>query len=189
MSDETTTATVPETATVTTLPQESDTPAVSDLTPEAQTKELERARREAASYREKLRKAEEAAELARTTAEREKMTEVERLKAEIADNQALLEKARADAIMAQRLAALTGKVTDAKAALKLLEEDQILEDGSINMEAFIAAYPFLSPKTGPASINPTNATNMGKTLTMADVRKMTPAEINDRWDEIKNLKG
>lgn len=190
MPDTTTTTTAPDAASVTTTTQAPDA-----LDAQAETQEtfdrayVEKLRKEAATYRERAKAAQDAADAQKKAAERSKLDEVERLKAEITDRDAALAQAKQEALAARRLATLTGKVADPNAALKLLEDAHVQEDGSINLDAFLQAYPFLSPKTGPASINPTNAASAGKALTMADVRRMTPAEINDRWDEIKNLKG
>lgn len=61
-----------------------------------------------------------------------------------------LEKAAADAaskaVAADRRAALTGKVADPVAALKLLDETKHLtDDGVVNVDAILADYPFLAP--------------------------------------------
>lgn len=124
---------------------------------------VEKLRRENASYRTKAKEAQEAAEAVRVTAEREKMGEVDRLKAELADRDKAIQEARAAQTAAERRAALTGKVADAGAALKLLDaEAHLAEDGSVNVDAFLKDYPFLTPEP-PA--RPSTVSGSGKIAT------------------------
>lgn len=46
---------------------------------------------------------------------------------------------------AERIAALTGKVADPKAAIKLLEDKHLSDDGGVNVDALLADYGFLAP--------------------------------------------
>lgn len=92
------------------------------------------------------------AEEAKTAAERAKLDEVERVKAEKADLEKKAADAEARAIAAERRAALTGKVADASAALKLLDPEKHLDsDGNVNTEALLTDYPFLKPTTPGAT--------------------------------------
>ena len=123
---------------------------------------VEKLRKENASYRQKAKKAEEAAEAARLSAEREKLDEVERLKAEKADAEKRAAEIEARAVAAERKAALTkAKVVDEDAALKLLDpERHLTDDGSVNADALFADYPFLrATPTGPTPATSGSGTN------------------------------
>lgn len=144
------------------------------LTPEAAAKELARARKEAATYREKLRKHEEAAAAAAEAKRRKELTIEQRAKETEEKAQQAIEAAEARATAAERRAALTGHVADAVAALKLLDPEKHLnDDGTVNTDALLADYPFLKPadaKATPAGIpNP-------RSTTPKDPSKMTDAE-------------
>ena len=107
---------------------------------------VEKLRKENASYRTKAKEAQEAAEKAKTDAERAKLDDIERLKAEKADAEKRAAEIEARAIAAERRAALTGKVADPQAALKLLDESEHLgDDGSVNVDKLLESYPFLAP--------------------------------------------
>lgn len=108
---------------------------------------VEKLRKENATYRTKAKAAEEAAEKARLDAERQKLDEVERLKAEKADAEKRAAELEAKATAAERRAALTGRVADPIAALKLLDESEHLgDDGSVNVDKLLESYPFLAPQ-------------------------------------------
>jgi len=82
---------------------------------------------------------------------RARMDEAERLKAELADRDKAIAEAKAAAEAAERRAALTGKVADPAAALKLLDpEEHVDEEGNVNVDALLKSYPFLAPQqSGP----------------------------------------
>ena len=81
---------------------------------------------------------------------RARMDEAERLKADLADRDKRIAEAEAKAVMAERRASLTGKVADPTAALRLLDDDHLTDDGAVNVDALLKAYPFLAPTpTGP----------------------------------------
>lgn len=85
-------------------------------------------------------------EEAQKQAERAKLDEAERLKAEKADIEKRATEAEARAIAAERRASLAGKVADPVAALKLVDDEQHLDDdGNVNVEALLKTYPFLAP--------------------------------------------
>jgi predicted nuclease with TOPRIM domain len=66
-------------------------------------------------------------------------------------------------VTAQRTASLTGKVADPKAALKLLEEGHLTDEGDVNVPALLEAYPFLAPaQAGRPSVPSANATRVGE---------------------------
>lgn len=99
---------------------------------------------------EKALKAQHAEEAAKA-AERAKLDEVERVKAEKADLEKRASEAEARATAAERRVALTGKVADPAAALKLLEDKHLGEDGAVNVEQLLADYPFLKPQAPAAN--------------------------------------
>lgn len=96
-------------------------------------------------------------------AERARMSESERLKKDLEAQAAKVKEAEERAVRAERLAALKGSVADANAALKLLEDDHLDEDGTVNVEKLLEAYPFLKPAPQPETVErpripPANAT-------------------------------
>lgn len=111
---------------------------------------VEKLRKENATYRTKAKAAEEAAEKARLEAERAKLDEVERLKAEKADAEKRAAEIEARAVAAERRAALAGKVADPNAALKLLEDKHLNDEGQVDVEALLQDYPFLAPQQAGA---------------------------------------
>lgn len=149
---------------------------------------VEKLRKENATYRTKAKNAEEAAEKAKTNAERAKLDEVERLKAEKADVDKKLAEIEARAVAAERRAALTGKVADPAAALKLLDPDKHLDGDAVNVEALLADYPFLAPAKEPGVNIPGARTARQSTLTHEDIARMTPEQVNERWTEIHAFK-
>lgn len=110
------------------------------------------------------------AEEAKTAAERAKLDEVERVKAEKVDLEKKAAEAEARAVAAERRAALTGQVADAAAALKLLDEAKHLnEDGTVNATALLADYPFLKPPApGIAAIGGANPRGQKDASQMSD---------------------
>lgn len=130
---------------------------------------VEKLRDENASWRQKAKAAQEAAEAAKVAAERAKLDELERVKAEKADVEKRAQEAEARAVAAERRAALAGKVADPAAALKLLEDKHLQEDGSVNVDALLADYPFLKPApSGPASIGGANPRGQKDPALMSD---------------------
>jgi hypothetical protein len=86
--------------------------------------------------------------------ERARMSEAERLKADLANRDALIKEAEARALAAERRAALTGKVVDPQAALKLMGDDHVDEDGNVSVEKLLEAYPFLRPASAAPATAP-----------------------------------
>lgn len=149
---------------------------------------VEKLRRENAAYRTKAKQAEDAAEAARLAAEREKLDEVERLKAEKADAEKRASEIEARAVAAERRAALTGKVADASAALKLLDADKHLTaEGDVNVTALLEDYPFLAPAADKAARTPSTGaggTVPGKQAQVAALREQLAKAIT-RQDRIR----
>lgn len=143
-------------------------------------------RKEAAQHRT------EAAALKAKLAEYEQaqMTETERLRTQAteakAEAQAATERAKraiADAAVS-RAAAQHGIDP---ALLSRLVDIEFDGDGMpVNVEATVANVLKQYPQLRPAPATPVSATNPGRVskLTMDDIRRMTPDQINARWEEV-----
>lgn len=155
---------------------------------ESESDMVRKLRDEAARYRTQNREL-----TARVAAfEAERQTEAERLAAQAktaqeAAAQALqeLRAARADAAIAKVAAKLS---VDAGLLGKLVAVDFDDAGLPVNVEAAAAKvmedYPQLKlPASGTSVTNP--GRSAGSRLTMADVRKMSEAEINARWDDVQ----
>jgi ATP-dependent 26S proteasome regulatory subunit len=117
---------------------------------------------------------------------REKMEKADRLEAEKADLQKELEATKQEATLLKRQNALAGKVVDVDAATKLLS-DEFVVNGEVQLEPFLAKYPFLKAQATPP-VNPTpggRGAMPANALTREQVSKMTPDEINKRWAEVQ----
>lgn len=170
---------------VTDQPQETDTQ--SSLPPEGLQKELERARKEAASYREKLRAKEAAEEAAAEAARRKSLTAEQRAQEAEQKAEAAVKAAEERVAQAERRAALTGIVADANAALKLLDPEQHLnDDGTVNTEALLASFPFLAVTTPQPGKTPAPGAggSAPKPTSIADLGNLTPEEFEKRRAEI-----
>lgn len=138
---------------------------------------VEKLRREAATYRTRAKELEEQ----RQTEEAKRLEQApleERLKALEAEREELTKRAAAEserATAAERLASLTGKVADPKAALKLLE-DKHLKDDKIDVDRLLKDYPFLAP-TGVTPTRGAGGTPRSGQLTPEDFRGKTQAWI------------
>ena len=167
-----------------------DTGEGQDSTPKTFDEEYVRTlRSENAGYRKKLRDLE-----AKVSGfEQERMTETERLQtqakaateaAEAA--KAELRKARVESEVAKSAAKLG---IDYKLALKVAEVETDDDGNPVNVEAtltaLLAEYPQLRPVASAAIANPSRE----RKLTVDDVKKMSPDEINRRWDEVKAAMG
>lgn len=92
----------------------------------------------------------QAAEEAKKAAERAQLDEVERVKAEKADIEQRAQAAEARAVAAERKATLAGKVSDLDLALAVAEK-HTTEDGTVDVDALLAAHPSLKPVTPGAT--------------------------------------
>ena len=154
---------------------------------EAYVKEL---RSEAAKYRKEAQDAKTKI----AAFEQQQMSEAEKLQATakaaqeaMQAAQAELRKARADAALA-RVAAKEGVDPELLSKLVTVEYDDA--GAPVGLEAAAAAvlnkYPQLKPVATTATASATNPARTAK-LTMEQVKKMSPAEINSRWDEVQAL--
>ncbi|AFZ66075.1 capsid assembly scaffolding protein Gp46 family protein [Deinococcus peraridilitoris] len=85
------------------------------------------------------------------------MTAEEKLKADL-EAERLKTKAAEDRVTAaERRAALTGKVVNADAALKLMDPDKHLDaEGNLNVDALLKDHPYLAPTTQSAGATAPN---------------------------------
>lgn len=148
---------------------------------------VEKLRKENATYRTKAKQAQEAAEKARIEAERQKLDEVERLKAEKADAEKAAQEARAEAARARHLIALAGKVVDPEDALAIAERAGLVTEDGVDVEALLKAKPYLAPPTQAGVTIPGARNAKRPALTLEDINKMTPEQVNERWDDIQAL--
>lgn len=142
---------------------------------------------------ERLRKAEEERQNA-------SLSEVERLKKELAAKDAAIEAAAAQA-KAGRLsgaslaAAARLGFADPEDAQRFLDADAVEWDDAGSpknvgtlLEAVLKAKPYLKASfTQPPDLGQGNRGGSSVPLTLAQIDKMSPAEINARWDEVQKV--
>lgn len=145
-------------------------------------------RAEAAKYRKAAQDA--AAKVA--TFEQQQMSEAERLQATAkqAQEQAQaarqeLQQARAEVAIA-RAAANLGVDPRKLAKLITVEFDEAGQPVGVDQAAaaVLKEWPELKAQTGATTASATNPSRTHK-LTLDEVKKMSPAEINSRWDEVQ----
>ena len=114
--------------------------------------------------------------------------QLEAFKARTEDAERKATEAELARVQAARVASLTGRVADPKAALKLLDDAHLTEDGDVNVDALLNAYPFLAPapaqKPGVQAPNPTRTPGDGP-LTDQDFRGKTPEWIAQNLHRLK----
>lgn len=145
-------------------------------------------RAEAAKYRKEAQDAK-----AKVSAfETQQMSEAEKLQAQAkaAQEQAQavrqeLQQARAE-VAISRAAAANG--VDPRKLAKLVQVEFDDAGQPINVDQAVAAvlkeWPELKAQTTTATASATNPARTAK-LTVEAIKKMTPAEINERWEEVK----
>lgn len=150
---------------------------------EAYVKQL---RTEAAQWRKEAQEAKSKVQ----TFEQERMSEAERLQAQTkaaqetaAAAQTKLQQALADAAIS-RVAAKEGIDPELLSKLVTVELDDT--GAPVGLEAAVVAvlnkYPQLKPAAAvPGATNPSRE----RKLTIADIQKMTPEQINARWGEVQ----
>lgn len=145
-------------------------------------------REEAAKYRTQLREQEAKAEAARQEALKRQPLE-EQLTTLTAELEAAKKAATENATRARQAnlkAQLAGKVLDADAAMRLLDDDFVGEDDAVKLDAFLERYAFLKPTSKPSvpSANATSARD-GTTLTPDDFRGKSQAWIAANLHRLK----
>lgn len=125
-----------------------------------------------AAEQERLSKAPLEEKLAALEAEREKLTKQ-------------AQEAETRRVTAERTAALTGKVADPKAALKLLDEHHVTDDG-VNIDALLKDYPFLAPSSsGTVNIPGSRGAKEPTHLRDTDFKGKSPAWIAENLHKLK----
>lgn len=128
-----------------------------------------------------------------TTPQPEQPSELDTLRAELAEKSAALEKLQGEYSDHIRRQSLEGKVTDMNAAMKLLDPERHLNsDGTVNVHALYQEFPSLAPSvnvptapdggggphfTGPVGNDPEEVARRGG----------SPTAINSAFDRL--LKG
>lgn len=161
MTDQTTDNLAPEATTPPVETQPAQVDPAQEL--EALKAKYERAQADLTKFRtraDEVTAAQKEAE-AKALAEADATKKAELLAAKVAELEKAAAEAAAKAVAAERRAALTGKVVDPTAALKLLDPEKHLDsDGNVNTEALVADYPFLkagaviAPATSGSGTNP-----------------------------------
>lgn len=158
-------------------------------TPEAQQpteKMLSQSEVNAIIAREKKKAEKAAREALEAERKQAEMTEADKAKAEREELTKQLEAERAARTTAERRASLTGKVADVTAALKLLDDSHLNEDGSINDTALLKSYPFLAPAKPSVGGSTRPANDDGKApLSLSDFDGKSTEWINANWHRLK----
>lgn len=146
-------------------------------------------RAEAAQWRKEAQEAKAKV----TTFEQEHMSEAEKLQATAKAAQdaaqaarSELQQARAEVAIAK--AAVAAGVSPAKLA-KLVHVEFDESGQPVGVDKAVADVLNEWPELKPVAATP-GATNPGRkprTLTVEDIKRMTPAEINSRWDEVQQV--
>ena len=156
---------------------------------------LQAARREAAAHRTEnaaLKKAQADAEAATLTEAQKVSRERDTLKAQL-DSERLERQSAINRYEVQLQASKLG-IVDPEAAVKLLDWESLeyADDGSPKgleaaLKKLLASKPYLAGgQQAPAGSTTNGASNRSAgQMTLADVRKMTPAQINARWPEVQ----
>jgi hypothetical protein len=127
------------------------------------------------------------------TFEAAQMSEAEKLQAaaKAAQEQAQaarqeLQQARAEVAIARAAASLG---VDPRKLARLVTVEFDADGQPVNVDAAAAAVLNEWPELKPATATPgaTNPSRKPRTLTVEDIKRMTPAEINSRWDEVQQV--
>lgn len=177
--------------------QQDSTPAGAQLGQEPEQERFDaeyvrKLRAEAAEYRRRLR------ELENTVRQHEeaKLSETEKLQKRVAElerEQQVHQQERQERTLQYEtmLAATRLGIVDPEAAYRLLDvaKLQFDEDGKpVNLvpvlQELVQQRPYLLARGGASPTNP-NRPHVG--LTLDDVKRMSPNEINARWDEVQRV--
>lgn len=171
-----------------------DTPSVPDVA--TLQKELTAARKEAAAFRTKLKHFEDKD----AAAKQAQMSEAEKLQAQLADLQRAVEERDQRLKEADLRDAVKGSANrlgfaDPADALAMLDRDAIeySDDGRPRnldhlLGEILRSKPYLKASfTQPPDLGQGARGKAGVPLTRDAIAKMTPAEINARWDEVQEV--
>lgn len=171
-------------------PTEPETkPEPTALSQEDWQKEAEKARKEAAKYRTKLREKEEAEAKAAEDKRKAELTAEERAKEAERKAEEAVRAAETRALAAERRASLAGKVTNPDRVLRLMDDPTEFfgEGGEVNTDALAAAFPEYMPSTDGSKRTATSgaAGPAPKPITTREqIGKLTPAEYEAKRAEI-----
>lgn len=130
-----------------------ETPATPDATQELEAlrAKYERAQKDLTKFRTRAEEVEAAQKAAaeKALAEADAVKRAELLQAKVTELEAAKTEALAEAAAARRRAALTGKVADVDLALAVADR-HALEDGTVDVDALLAAHPSLAPTKQPS---------------------------------------
>jgi len=119
-------------------------------------------RQENAKWRTKARELQEAAEARTKELERQKLSELERLEADLKERDAKLQEYEANLRREKAIRKLSSHVIDPEAAFKLADgnPDLLTEDGDIDPDRLLQTFTFLAPQATPARapVTPANST-------------------------------
>ncbi len=135
-------------------------------------------------------KAAEAAEAELKTLKEKDLSEVERLKKEVAEkDQAATEAvARARRMQVRLKAQELGLIPDA--AERMLDVGKLDDSDDAITTALndaLKTYPWLKAEKPGVTTSPGNPAKSTTTLTKEQIAKMTPAEINERWADVQKV--
>ena len=145
-----------EVNTSTSEPEAIEVPAWVREKPDDAYRQLVEARREAAANRVKAKELSETIEANKREAERAKLDEVGRLKAEVEDWRTKYTTMEQTVQVERKRAQLAPHVEHVDDALKLLDDNFLTPDGSVDVTKFLAAKPFLQRQQQRASVKNMN---------------------------------
>jgi len=125
------------------------------VNPETAYEEIRKAREEAKTHRLKAKELADAMEAAKTEAERSKLDEVGRLKAELDDWQKKYTGLESSLTTERYKSQLAGRVQSVDDALKLLD-DEYVKDGQIDVARFLEAKPYLAAQAAKPTVKNLN---------------------------------
>ncbi|HEY7825025.1 MAG TPA: hypothetical protein VIG24_19450 [Acidimicrobiia bacterium] len=158
----------------------------STLAPDALQRELEKARKEAAKYRTRLREREEAEKAALEAKKQAEMTAEERAKAAEAKAKDALAAAEARILTAERKAALAGKLTNVDRVMRLMDDQEAYFDGGTpDVDAIIRDFPEYAPNARAVDIPGSKSANQPGSLKPEDFKGKSEAWIAEHLHLLK----
>jgi len=185
MTDTPETTAAPEAATTPTLDPAAELDAL--------RAKYEKAQKDLAKFRTRADEVETARKNAEAEALKHKSLEeqIAALAKRAEDAERTAQAAEARRTEAERLATLTGKVADPRAALKLLEDTHLDDDGNVLVDALLSAYPFLAPTQAQAARPAVPSANAARASGDGPLRPEDFAGKPHEWivDNLHRLKG
>ena len=166
-------------------PQE-DAEATTTLAPDALQRELEKARKEAAKYRTRLREREEAEKAAQEAKKQAEMTAEERAKAAEKRAEEALAAAEARVLTAERKAALAGKLTNVDRVMRLMDDPEAYFDGGTpDVDMILRDFPEYAPAAREINIPGSKTANQPGSLKPEDFKGKSEAWIAEHLHLLK----